>query len=313
LELHPDDSWSVEGLASSYVANREPAKAIELLNSRRRVLVESPQAMNILAAALLAAGDAQAAERLLRQTLARDDRDPIAWLGLGQALVAQKQAQPAEEALGKALANAPDLMVARLDLIDLLVNQGRLDEAASAARAAADLWPDEYQPQMKLADVLAREKKYDASLAAFSQARKIAPFVFSPQSSLAIACYQLGDEQTAVRLLREAVAVDERDPVPRCFLGQIARRNSAWSDARKNLQLALELPIPRTWPASHVGQFLKLVYTEQLLLAEQLQDAELARTTLQAWAKLEPDNVGVRKMLAEIDGAKSSGSPNPAR
>jgi tetratricopeptide (TPR) repeat protein len=303
LELHPADAWSVEGLASCHIANHEPKQAIALLERERQLLADSPQAAVIAGMAHLAAGESPEAEAMLRQSLQKDDQLPIAWVGLGQSLAAQNKAKPAEEALRRAALLAPHLTVARLDLIDLLVSQERLDEAAAEAQQAIDVAPDEHLPLLKLAEICARQKKYDASLAAFAAAGKIAPFVYSPQSSLAIACYQLGDEESANRLLNEAIALDGRDPVPRLFRGQIARRNSAWSAARQELQRALDLPLPRSWPASHVRQFLKLVYTEQLLLAQQRDDKPLARQALRAWLELEPANAAVRKLLTELDSA----------
>jgi hypothetical protein len=44
-----------------------------------------------------------------------------------------------------------------------------------------------------------------------------------------------------------------------------------------------------------------LIYTEQLLLAQQLEDEALAHNALAAWSEREPDNVSVRKLLAELD------------
>jgi tetratricopeptide (TPR) repeat protein len=301
LEMFPSDRWSLEGLASCYVADHQPAQAIQLLKGQPELLKDSPQSTMILGMAELAAGNAQGAEKLLRQVLKSNNELSLAWLGLGQSLVVQKQVKLAEDALRRAVKLDPRLTVARLDLIDLLVSQERLDEAVTAAKAAVELAPDEHPPQLKLANVYAQQKKYDASLASFAAARKLAPFVYSPQSSLAIACYQFGDEKTANRLLAEAITLDAVDPVPRFFLGQIARRNSAWTEAQKELQLAADLPVPRTWPASHVHQFLKLVYTEQLLLAQQMEDTELARNVVKTWLKLEPENEALRKLQGELN------------
>ena len=69
--------------------------------------------------------------------------------------------------------------------------------------------------------------------------------------------------QQVDQLLAEAIRENPRDPVPHCFLGQIARRNGNVQVAREELEQAAELPVPETWPASHVRQFLILVYTEQ--------------------------------------------------
>jgi tetratricopeptide (TPR) repeat protein len=315
LELYPNDLWSVEGLASCYVAAQQPAEAIRLLDQQPKSLKESPEASIILGMAYLATNDAPKAETFLRRALNTDRNLPYAWLGLAQTLVAQQKPKLAEAALRRAMQLAPHLTVARLDLVDLLVTDHRLDEAVGVAQSTVELAPDEHLPLLKLGNLYTQQRKYDASLASFAAARKLAPFVYSPQSSLAIACYQLGDEVAASRLLAEAVANDAKDPVPRFFLGQIARRNSAWAEAKRNLQLAADLPIPRTWPASHMHQFVKLLYTEQLQLAQQLQDAKLARTVLTAWMKLEPENGEIRKLSDQLNtpepAAKSNASVRP--
>jgi tetratricopeptide (TPR) repeat protein len=300
LELYPTDRWSLEGLASCYVADARPAEAIELLKDQTALVRDSSQAKIVLAMASLAKGDASSAEALLRQAITVEDQPPMAWLGLGRVLVAKENFEEAETSLRRALEISPNLTVARLDLVDLLIRQNRTADAIAMAQTAVEVAPDEHAPLLKQANLYAQQKNYTASLASFAAARKLAPFLYSPESSLAIACYQIGDERTASRLLAEAVAQDGDDPVPRFFLGQIARRNSEWPDARKNLQLAMELQVPRTWPASHVRQFRKLVYTEQLELAQQVQDQEFARRVLKSWSEFEPDNAVVRKMLADF-------------
>jgi tetratricopeptide (TPR) repeat protein len=312
LELNPDDMWSLEGLASCYVAAQQPAKAIELLEQHPQLLNASTQATTILGMAYLATSDAPKAETLLRRALTKDKKLPLAWLGLAQSFVAQQKMKWVEDALRRAIELAPQLTAARLDLVDLLVANQRLDEAVAVAQSTVELAPDEHLPLLKLANLYAQQRKFEASLSSFAAARKLAPFVYSPQSSLAIACYQLGDEATANRLLAEAVALDAKDPVPRFFLGQIARRNSSWADAKSNLQLAIDLPIPRTWPASHVHQFVKLVYAEQLQLAQQQQDTNLARTVLAAWIRLEPENAAVRKLSDDLKSPKPALDHNAA-
>ncbi len=305
LQLHPGDRWSIEGLASCYLANHQPQLAITLLTARPQSLAESPQAQVVAGMAQVAAGDGAAAEAMFRQALATDDQLALAWLGLAQSQVAQQNDRQAEPSLRRAIDLAPHLTVARLDLIDLFVRHDRLDDALAAARAAVDAAPDEHLPLLKLADVFARRRNYAASLTTFAAARQLAPFVYSPPCSLAIVCYQLGDEKSAARFLTESITLDTADPAPYCFLGQIARRDANLPAARRHLQQALDLPLPRTWPASHVRQFLKLVYTEQLQLAQQLQDKPLALGALRAWVKLEPDNAAVAKLLGDIEGAEA--------
>jgi tetratricopeptide (TPR) repeat protein len=310
LELNPEDMWTLEGLASCYVAAQQPAKAIDLLDQHPQLLNASTQATMILGMACLASSDAPKAETLLRRALMKDKKLPLAWLGLAQSFVAQHKLKWVEDALHRAIQLAPQLTVARLDLVDLLVANQRLDEAVAVAQSTVELAPDEHLPLLKLANLYAQQRKFEASLSSFAAARKLAPFVYSPQSSLAIACYQLGDEATASRLLAEAVALDAKDPVPRFFLGQIARRNSSWEEAQRNLQLAVDLPVPNTWPATHVRQFVTLVYAEQLQLAQQLQNATLARTVLTAWLKVEPENGAIRKLSDELSNSEPAARSN---
>jgi tetratricopeptide (TPR) repeat protein len=301
LELHPDDPWNVEALAAAYIADHRPQRAIELLKDRPALVEQSVQANVILGMAYLAAGERAAAERCLRQSLAKDDKSSLAWLGLGQALVANSQPPEAERALRRAIELAPRMTVARLDLVDLLLASGRLKEAAAQCDAASKFAPADYKPRLKHANLLAQQKQYDASLKEFAAARELAPFLYTPQSSLAIACYQSGDEATALRLLQESLAHDPHDPVPHCFLGQIARRANDLPSARELLNRAAELPTPPTWPASHRKQFLVLVYTEQLQLAQQLEDEKLARQTLAAWLELDPNNEALRSLQQQLD------------
>jgi tetratricopeptide (TPR) repeat protein len=301
LEMFADDPWSIEALASSYVAAGQPEEAVRLLEGRPELLRQSVQANVVLGMAQLARGDAAAAEQELRRALAMDERLALAWLGMGQALAVRSQFEPAEKAFRSAIQFAPRLLVARLDLADLLIRRERLEEAAAVCSAAIELEDAEYKPHLKLANILAQQKRYDESLTHFTAAQKRAPFLYSPQSSLAIACYQLGDEQTARRLLQEALAEAPHDPVPHCFLGQIARRDEQWDEARQHLQRASELPTPSTWPASHRRQFLTLVYKEQLQLAEQLHDEALAREVATEWLDLDPTNDQVRNLLHQIE------------
>jgi tetratricopeptide (TPR) repeat protein len=250
--------------------------------------------------ARLALGDADAAEKSLREAIAKDDQLAVAWLGVGQALVAKSKPAEAEEALRRAIELAPKLAVARLDLADLLVATDRADEAAALCEESLAVLPTEHKLHLKLANIRAGQKQYDASLEHFAAARELAPFVYSPEASLAIACYQLGDEAKADELLNKALATEPNDPVAHCFVGQIARRNEQLQDAREHLENAATLPLSATWPASHRRQFLTLVYAEQLQLAQQVRDEALARVVLTRWVELEPGNEGVKGMLKEL-------------
>jgi uncharacterized protein HemY len=123
---------------------------------------------------------------------------------------------------------------------------------------------------------------------------------------LGIACYQFGDEETASKLFNEALANAPDDPVPHCFLGQIARRNGQWQEARAYFTRAAKLPTPPSWPASHKRQFLALVYAEQLQLANQLADKPLARRAVTDWLRLEPNNAALQDLQRQLNATNKS-------
>jgi hypothetical protein len=56
------------------------------------------------------------------------------------------------------------------------------------------------------------------------------------------------------------------------------------------------LAIPDTWQESHKQRFLVLLHSERFQLAQQLQDAGLARDALAQWLKCEPENRKLREM-----------------
>jgi Tfp pilus assembly protein PilF len=283
--------------ADDEIAGKKPELAIELFKGRPQQLERSTKARTIVGMAYLAKHDLESAKRQFQQLLAQDSQLPTVWLGLGQVHAQSGEPNDAELALRRSIRFAPRMTVARLDLVDLLVSQERFEEAIAQCEMASELEPGAHQPHLKLADIYARQKRYDESLEQFQRARRLAPFVYSPAASLAIACYQHGNETKAKSLLGEAVAMDSDDPVPHCFLGQIARRDEQWQTAKEQLRQALELPIPDTWPASHVRQFLTLIYAELLQLAEQIGDESLARSAAEGWLKIEPDKAGLKELL----------------
>lgn len=304
LELHPEDPWVREGLAAAHLRLGQPGAAVAALEGHAAPGSEAVYRDVILAMACLAEGDRARAERLLRQATQADPLYAAAWHGLGQALAAAGRSDEAEAALRRALELAPELSVAQLDLADLLIAQNRLEEAEKACVAAAAAAPDKPLGYLKLAELRARQRRYDDSLKFYAAARRVAPYTYAAKAALAAQCYQLGDEVAARRFLDEAERELPSDPVPQFYLGQVARRDERWSEARQRLDRAATLPIPRTWPESHGRQFLTLVHGERLQLAQQIQDLALARDAAAAWLQLDPENPRVRELNAQVQATK---------
>jgi tetratricopeptide (TPR) repeat protein len=302
LELHPDDPWSQEGLATCYVGLGQPQKAIAILEKRLKAGPKAVFPLVSLGMALSASGDHARAEERHRQAIAMDGDYPLAWFGLGKALAGQKKLEPAEEAYRRAAQLAPGTVEAHLQLADLLIQRGQLDQAAEACAAALQFSPEMPGIYLKLAEISAKRKHYDDSLAYCMKARQAAPYTHPPKVLVAVFCFANGEQDRGVQLLREARAEAPDHPMPALFLGQLARRQRQGQSAREHLTAAAALAVPDNWPESHKQRFLVLLHSERFQLAQQLSDAELARDALAQWIKSDPGNGQLRKRYEELSG-----------
>jgi tetratricopeptide (TPR) repeat protein len=300
LQQYPDNTYSQEGLATSYVGLGDPNKAITILEERLKTGPPAVFPLVSLGMALLASGDNAQAEKQLRQATSMDEEYPLAWFGLGKALAAQKEPEPAREAFRRAVKLAPGLVDARLNLADLLIKQGHLDEASQECLAALDDSPEMANVYLKLAEISAKRQNYDDSLGYCKKARQIAPYTHPPKVLLAVYCSANGDQELGVRLLREAQVEEPKYPVTPLMLGQMAMAKQQWDDARQYFTAAASLPIPDNWPDSHKKRFLVLLHSQRFRLAQQLQDIDLARDALSQWVKSEPENAKLREKYDEL-------------
>jgi tetratricopeptide (TPR) repeat protein len=240
------------------------------------------------------------AEERLRQAVAIDGEYALAWLGLGKALAARKKADEAERAFRRAAELSAGSWEARLGVADFLIRRGELEQAKEVCAAAARASPDVAAVYLKLAEISAKQRHWDESLAHCETARRLAPYTHPPKVLLAVFCCADGEPDRGVRLLQEARAEAPAHPMPPLILGQLTRRQRQFGPAREYYAAAAALPVPDNWPDSHRQRFLVLLHSERFQLAQQLQDAALARDALAEWLKVEPTNARVRKMYDDL-------------
>jgi tetratricopeptide (TPR) repeat protein len=296
LEIYPNDPWSREGIAASYMSLGKPADAIRWLEERLKLGIDPNFATVALAMACLATSNTERAEKLSRDAIARDAEYPLAWLALGRALDARNKSKEAENAYLRAVELAPALTDARIALADNLMKQNQPDAAVAACEEAIRFSPDTANLYLKLAGVQARERHYDDALRNLELARQLAPYTHPPKVLLAVFHNQNGDPSAAKKLLQEAHAEAPEHPVPELFLGQFALRDKQLTDARKFFNAAASRLIPTNWPQSHRKRFLVLLHTERFKLAQALQDKDLARSAVTEWIKYDPDNRQLRQI-----------------
>lgn len=305
LEQYPDNPWSLEALATCYFGLGKLSEAISILQQRLKTGPPAVYPVVSLGMALIGSRDYPSAEAQLRQAISMDDQYPLAWLGLAKDLAAQKQPERAEDAYRRALQLAPGLLDARLNLADMLMRRGELDQAVQVcSEALIGDAPDVANIYLKLAEISAKRKKYDESLEYCQKARTLAPYTHPPKVLLAVYCIQNGEQEKGVTLLHEAQEESPNYPIPALMLGQIARRRELNQTAREYFSSAESLPIPENWPESHKQRFLVQLCSEKLQLAQQLQDAEMARKAVASWIKLEPENPQLQKLYKDLGASQ---------
>ena len=309
LELYPDDPWSQEGLAASYVFLQEPAKAIPILEKRLKTGPQAVFPVVSLGMAHLANGEPIPAEAQFRQAMIMDDQYGLAYQGLATALAAQKKNEAAEQMFRRAVELIPRGTESRLALADLLLRRGQLDEAKAVCSAALEDSPEMANISIKLAEISAKQQRYEESLKYCGEALRLAPYTHPAKVLLAVFCCGNGDRKRGIQLLQEARAESPDHPVPALILGQLARQDQRYEEARSHFADAVSLPIPQNWPGSHKQRYLVLLHSERLQLAESLQDIGLALDALSQWLLCEPNNLKLQEMLEELKRAAPEISP----
>ena len=147
--------------------------------------------------------------------------DARAWQGLGSAHAEREDPRPARENLQRALALAPQQPGAygELGTLETLVNQ--FTEAGAAFAAALGDNPADYVALTGQGLLHLKQGQPDQALDAFLRAGVMEPRYARAKTWTAVAYYQLGRHADAVGALEQAIALDDKDPVPHLLLARI--------------------------------------------------------------------------------------------
>jgi predicted O-linked N-acetylglucosamine transferase (SPINDLY family) len=204
------------------------------------------------------AGQLPAAERLYRQILEVDPRQPDAWHLLG--VIAAQAGQPAlaRDYIGRAIAIQPDdptfhsnlgsvyqsqglpaeaegsyrrAIALRADAVDavarltaLLRDQGRRDEAVAVCRAALQAGPQNGELWLILAEPLYRDRKIEDAAECYRQAARLLPQRADVHTALGNLLLQIPDQLgTAANCFRRAVELAPESAEAHFHLGNAAR------------------------------------------------------------------------------------------
>lgn len=208
------------------------------------------------AVTLMRAGQAGQAERLCREVLRADRRQPAALHLLGVIALQRDDVDGALGPLGQAVAAAPDFADAHATLGTALARLGRHAEAVEAFRRALHLRPDQLPILVNLGIALSVLGRFDEAETAHRRVVELDPNFVEGHNNLALVLRERGRLEEAEAAFRRALALRPNQPAVWTNLGTLLcdrerfdeavdahRRAIALApnnaDARHNLGLAL--------------------------------------------------------------------------
>ncbi len=165
LEQDPTNEEARELLARSYLADRKPDVALEVLDDLRRTA--STPLVRARAEALLnqlQRPDVEAYQKALLEAMEQFGEDAKTWIDLAESYAATGEAQKRYDAYQKALALDPDNEQAALGLIESAKDLVRFEEAARRLEAILPRRPNRQQWRMQLIDLYWTIQDFDAAL-----------------------------------------------------------------------------------------------------------------------------------------------------
>lgn len=218
---------------------------------------DDPQGLNLLGAALVQMGDAQAALPHLERA-ARAGRNNAGILGnLAQAYFAAGRYDEAREAFRKASRVDPRQAHFQLGIANSLAMLGRLTEAESLLRRIVQRFPAEPLAHYNYGNVLRDLERHAEALAEFARALELAPEFAEARNNLAGALHKLQHFADAEREFRACIALAPDYPLARCNLASVlidlGRFAEAESVCRDVLSADADMAIAHTYLGAALG------------------------------------------------------------
>lgn len=166
-------------------------------------------------------GSAEATEQAYARATRVAPADDRGWFGLGSAQNEREAIGTARSNLLTALQLKPQGVGYRGELGTLETFANRFAEAEHAFAAALEQNPADYVSWTGLGLLRLKQGQPEAGLDAFLRAGVMEPRYARAKTYTAVAYYQLGRAGDAEETLRQAIALDDKDPIPFLLLSQI--------------------------------------------------------------------------------------------
>ncbi len=178
--------------------------------------------------------------------------------------------------------------------------------------------------------------QYRTAQEAFEDSRRLNPTLVEPVYNLALLYRHQGNEARAIQLLQDAAKIDERDPRPLEYLGQLFIEGQQWSAARRALYAALNrapdsariltaLAVvdlyqngPEKSVESHLialekdSRYAPALFNVGLIYQTRLRDAERAKAYFKRYLAQEKSGSAADFARAALEPKHTGSAPTPA-
>jgi tetratricopeptide (TPR) repeat protein len=207
------------------------ADAAQLLS---QALSHAPNDLMILQdylVSLVEAKQAQQADRILGEYLAKASRDPNLWRLAGRLYIAQRKTEQAEKAFRKAADLAPELALAHYELGQLYVLENKLAAAEAAFQTAVKKEETHSAIHTALGSVLMKQGRVDAANAHYRRAIQLNPQDVIAANNLAASLSDQQELDDALEFARDALHVASANPAIKDTLGWIYYKQGRFEKA----------------------------------------------------------------------------------
>jgi tetratricopeptide (TPR) repeat protein len=271
--------------------------------------------------ALLRAGSAKTAERLLRALSTEFPGDVNSrWL-LGAALLGQDRVAESIAVLEGVLGAAPEFAEARIDLARAYRGAGRAPEAREQVRRVLERHPHQGRAWLAYGDALVDLAQYADARTAFERARQCEPE--RARIEAATAAMLADDRRAAETLFRQVLQADAAHASALCGLAALSLAADVPADAERLLRHALKQSahLPLAWrglgpallalgrlaEAEAAARYLRTIEPENpqswittAAVATRLMRQEDALEAYRRAAELKPDEVRLQMSIGHV-------------
>ncbi len=248
LDMDPASSEALSGLMTTYIADKQPDKAIAVANEQ---IAKSPKNSNFYD--LLGTGlfdtrkDLKGAEAALRKAVELDRNNTDALIKLAQVQVAEKNPSDALATYLQGIKDNPH--EARLYILagELYESENQSDQARAVYQQALSIQPDNPSASNNLAYLMLQEGgNLDVALAMAQTARRGMPDSPHAADTLGWAYYKKGVYRSAIDMFKEALRLREKqggadDAEVHYHLGLAYQKANQPALARQQLERTLRI------------------------------------------------------------------------